>query len=76
MKVEIKDAKPGECWAARDEDGEVCLFREKPELNGDVWDCTFETGVKIGYISFRPDLPWNETACKVRVRLEVVNEWL
>ena len=72
----IKDAQPGECWAARDEDGTVCLFYGHPEKFdkspvGGHWDTSGQL-VNLGHISFRPELPWNETACKVRVRLEVV----
>jgi hypothetical protein len=68
----------GECWAARDFSGLVYLSEDQPSKQE-----TINRGIKIGHfnadesvslgkIQFRPDLPWHETACKVRVRLEVV----
>jgi hypothetical protein len=61
----------GECWAARDEDGGVCLHAGNPFAKTASWISNYNV-VSLGKISFRPELPWDKTACKVRVRLEVV----
>jgi len=64
----------GECWAARDRDGEAVLTSTRPFLpheGSTCWD-THDDSLTLKGMSFRPELPWDKTACKVRVRLEVV----
>lgn len=56
----------GECWAERDRDGVVILSDEPIRP-----DRVCSSLIVVGKIAFRPDLPWDRTACKVRVRLEV-----
>jgi hypothetical protein len=74
-----EESKPlpdfGECWAARDKNGNVYVFVDMPLHRNGNWyadDGQNDDSCFLGKISFRPELPWHQTACKVRVRLEVV----
>jgi hypothetical protein len=65
----------GVCWAARAKSGRVMISPSMPTLGSTgLWRVRDSDYVVIGAFSFRPDLPWDKTACKVRVRLEVVND--
>lgn len=61
----------GECWAARDEDGMVFAYESKPFIVGNFYRIKDGDFFCLGRFSFRPELPWVQTACKVRVRLDV-----
>ena len=65
--------KEVEVWAARDENGMLCLFIEKPRKWRNQWHSDYASS--IGILSFEcfPEIKWSDEE-PTKVKLEIVKQ--
>ncbi|WP_373815738.1 hypothetical protein [Jeotgalibaca porci] len=59
-------------WIARDEDGDLVLFDEKPYRDGEIWNARFSASSVVldeNFFNYRTE--WEDEPVKVRIEVSV-----